>query len=288
MKGKPGRPLAVMSGREDSTSRSAVPLLDDEEGIGAAHAEDRRFVWALARGLEILRAFGPERTALSVGRLSAMTGMAKPTVSRLTHTLAALGYLRVVDKRGHYAPTPAVLTLGYPVLSALKVQDVATAPMRELAEATGCLVGLGARDRLSMVFAECTPPSWLVTLRLGTGSRVPMATSALGRAFLAGLGEAERDYLLGRLALRHGAEWEALGPRVADGIEQVRARGFCIVDGEWQRDVRTAACPLITADGVMGLMAGAPGYTITNEILENEVGPRLVELAAKLSPLIGS
>ena len=54
--------------------------------------KDRQFVTALARGLELLRCFTPESLLLGNQELAKKTGLLKPTVSRLTHTLTRLGY----------------------------------------------------------------------------------------------------------------------------------------------------------------------------------------------------
>jgi DNA-binding IclR family transcriptional regulator len=267
-----------------------VKLVYDQEDVGTGYASDRRFVWALARGLEILRAFEPGRGPLGVGEIATLTGLPKPTVSRLTYTLAELGYLRLLQKQGRYEPAPALLALGYPVLANLRVRQAAHDHMRQLAQETGTAVGLASRDRLSMIYVENTASSALVTLRLGVGSRVDMARSALGRAFLSALGETERDILLDHMARRHGEAWPALREKVLDGIAQVKARGFCIVDGEWQPDVRTAAAPLISLDGgtVMAMNIGAPGYLLNYARLENELGPRIAHLSRMVAPLLGS
>ena len=54
---------------------------------------DRQFAIALARGLEVLRAFGPADRSLTNRELCDRTGLPKATVSRMTHTLTLLGYL---------------------------------------------------------------------------------------------------------------------------------------------------------------------------------------------------
>src|SRR5687768_950530 len=49
---------------------------------------DRQFVAALARGLAILRCFKSHERYLGNQEIARRTGLAKPTVSRLTHTLS--------------------------------------------------------------------------------------------------------------------------------------------------------------------------------------------------------
>ena len=52
-----------------------------------AERQDRDFVTALARGLELLRAFRREGEALGNGELAERTGLSRSTVSRLAYTL---------------------------------------------------------------------------------------------------------------------------------------------------------------------------------------------------------
>ena len=62
-------------------------------GVRPAAHGDRKFITALARGLEVLRAFTPTEGLLGNGEIAERTGLPKPTVSRLTYTLTKLGYL---------------------------------------------------------------------------------------------------------------------------------------------------------------------------------------------------
>ena len=60
-----------------------------------ANDKDRNFVTALARGLDILRCFGPSDEYLGNAELAKRTSIPRPTVSRMTATLTQLGYLRL-------------------------------------------------------------------------------------------------------------------------------------------------------------------------------------------------
>jgi DNA-binding IclR family transcriptional regulator len=80
---------------------------------------DRQFVTSLARGLEVLRAFQPEDGSLGNQELAARTGLPKPTVSRITHTLTMLGYLDYDARHARYMIAPAVLSLGHACVGAI-------------------------------------------------------------------------------------------------------------------------------------------------------------------------
>ena len=70
----------------------------------------REFVEALARGLDVLKAFGPTAMELTVSQVASRTGLARPTARRLLMTLEQLGYVRSVG--GVYSLTTKVLEIG--------------------------------------------------------------------------------------------------------------------------------------------------------------------------------
>ena len=72
------------------------------EDLQTDAGKDRNFVTALARGLEILECFKFEDRYLGNREIVEKTGLPKATVSRLTHTLTELGYLRYSERLGKY------------------------------------------------------------------------------------------------------------------------------------------------------------------------------------------
>ena len=108
--------------------------------------KDRNFVTALARGLDILRCFGPADEYLGNAELAKRTNIPRPTVSRMTATLTQLGYLRYVPQLEKYRLGPGVLDLGYRYLASEGVRELARPFMQELADATDCMVAIGAPD----------------------------------------------------------------------------------------------------------------------------------------------
>jgi DNA-binding IclR family transcriptional regulator len=72
-------------------------------------ATDRKFVVALSRGLDVLRAFHPRDGLLGNQEIAARTNLPKPTVSRLTYTLTKLGYLTQVARFEKYQLAPPAM-----------------------------------------------------------------------------------------------------------------------------------------------------------------------------------
>src|SRR5438552_1902418 len=110
-------------------------------------------------------------------------------------------------------------------------------------------LALGSRDRLNLIYIEHCRSSASLMLRLDLGARIPIATTAMGRALLAATPEKERVWLMDHIARREGERW----PKVRAGIEQAikdfTAQGFAISVGDWQPDVRAVGVPLVPADG---------------------------------------
>lgn len=129
--------------------RKPTMLTPLEAGV---EEEDRQFVTALARGLEVLRCFTPTENTLGNQEIAHKTGLPKPTVSRLTHTLVRLGYLRQDALSGLYQLDIGILRLGYAMLSNLMIRTVASPLMQVLADYAKAAVAMAARDRLSMVY----------------------------------------------------------------------------------------------------------------------------------------
>src|ERR1700749_796239 len=146
---------------------------------------DRQFITALARGLAILRCYRVGEIYLSNQDLARRSGLAKPTVSRLTYTLTRMGFLAYSCAREEYTLGPGVLVLGHTYLAALKVREVARPLMQTLADLVQATVAMGEHDGLHMVVVEVCHGSPNYKLRVEVGERVPRHMTALGRANLA-------------------------------------------------------------------------------------------------------
>lgn len=247
---------------------------------------DRKFCSSLARGLTLLQAFQMRAGPLSNKELTEITGIPKPSVSRLSHTLRELGYLRLRETDGRYELSLATLSLGYPLLSQSRVRHVAHDFMTRLASEHDCTVMLAEREGLSMVIVDERAGLSSATMRLDIGASIEIAKSAIGRAYLAGLSAQERAPILEALAAKYGDAWPDLEGRIEDARLQVSQKGYCIVESEWHRDTRSVAAPLVNGNHVMVLGCGAPIFSISREAFQDKIGPHLVHVAGALAKLI--
>ena len=247
----------------------------------AEPTHDRQFVSALARGLKVMSVFGAEDQVLSNNEISHRTGLPKPTISRLTYTLCKLGYLSQ-DSAGRYRLDPHVLTLGFPVLARLSVREIARPMMQALAEQCGVTVSLGLRDGLHLVFVQRIRSNSPVVLQQDIGTRVPIANTALGRAYIAGLSTHARATLIEEL---HRAtpvsEWITLREQIESEVKHYQAHGYCL-GGDWDFSLNGAAAPLVLPGRpLLALGCGAASAGLPNSKLR-ELGVQIRDIVRRI------
>ena len=126
-------------------------------------------------------------------------------------------------------------------------------------------------------------------VQLDVGSRIPIVTTAMGRAYLWALPEDERTALMRELRDHYGSRW----PKMRDAIERsgntVAKHGFAISAGEWQDDVHAVGVALKLNDGTgpYAFNCGAPAFRFTEDRLRNDIGPRLVAMVRNIEAALG-
>lgn len=250
--------------------------------VGASVVKDEQFVTALARGLEVLRAFRPDDPRLGNQELARRTGLPKPTVSRLTYTLASLGYLSYDRDTASYRLSIKALSLGFSALGRFAIRDVARPYMQKLADETGVSVALGARDGAGMIYIEHCRGDSPLHIGIEVGSHISIATSAMGRAYLVALPSSERMLLLDILAQKGGRG--SLRKSIEAAQSDYDAHGFVLSLGDWKQGVNAVGVPLVLGSGPLSfaLNCGGPAGLLPSELLRGGVGPKLVAIAAAI------
>lgn len=250
-------------------------------------------VSALERGFEVLDRFAQARRPLGNGDIAQLTGIPRPTVSRLIATLVALGHLRPAREADKYELAAGVVRLAQAFLGAIDVRGFARPHVLALAEATGASSFLAVRDGEDMLVVEAGRARSAVAL-LGSdvGTRMSLGASALGRAWLAGVDDATRDAVLAGWArdtdaAADPAAREAVAAR-RRAIDEARRAGYALSLGEWHPNINAVAVPVRTAGGeVVALNCGGPSFVMPPERLQAVVVPLILQAAEALARDIG-
>jgi len=139
-----------------------------------------------------------------------------------------------------------------------------------------------------MIYTDTCEGKGLIGVRLYAGSRIPILTTAMGRAYLCGLQAAERETLLQELRPRYGAEWPAVVKGVEAAVRSVERHGFCTSAGDWQKEIHGVAAPVRTStDGrVFAVNLGGPAYLLPLKEMETTLSPRIAQVAREIEMAI--
>lgn len=250
---------------------------------GKTPEDARKFVEALARGLEVLSCFHPSDRFLGNQEISKRTKLPKSTVSRLTFTLSDLGYLNYTKTNNKYCLGNAVISLGYAKLAQMDIRRISRPLMQALAEHTQASVNLGIRDQLNMIYIDTYRNTSTFTVQLDVGSQIPIATTSMGRAYLCALPEDEQTELMNQIRASEEQNW----PFIKEGIDKAMADyqefGYCMSLGNWRTEVHAVAVPLVLDDGtIMVFSCSGASFQMSRQIIENDIGPRLINLVGNV------
>ena len=252
--------------------------------------DDRHFVTALARGLEVLSCFRSGEKLLGNQEIAQRCDLPKSTVSRLTRTLTLLGYLIHVPDASKYRLGTATLALGSAMLTGLDVRQIARPLMQRLADYAQAEIALGTRDRHNMLYIEHCPCPQPIVSDLDMGSRIPLATTAMGRAWLAACSAADRQEALDYLQAHAPDQWTAAQAQASLWPEaKERAQPWLTCSfGDWLPHVNAIALAFSPGRGLplMVISCGGPTRLLSPEFLVQRAKPELERMVRRLQQAI--
>jgi DNA-binding IclR family transcriptional regulator len=236
----------------------------------------------LVKGLAVLEAFRPNRTAMSNGEIAQQAGINRSTVARLTYTLEKLGYLK--QEKSKFRLSWRALMLINPLLVNLKILHIARPSMQKLAQDLGCTVSIGTIDRTNFVYLETSRVNENIWTSPDLGTIGPLLPATIGHALCSQLTDDELKLKIEEMKRRSPDLWEKYGESFVKGIADCRGRGFSIAKGVWIPGTHSAGVPLMRdANGeCFGMNCRVPVFRLSPNQIEDEVAPRLLSLAANV------
>lgn len=245
---------------------------------------DPDFIEAIARGLDVIKAFRPGQAGMTLSELAVATDLARPTVRRILVTLEALGYVR--PAAGGFVLTPRVLELGMSYVESMGLWEVARPHLERLVARTHQSSSIAQLDGSDIVYVSRVAVPKIITLAVQIGTRFPAPATSLGKVLLADLPPAELDRVLDDPS-RSGIEPRHTPSRteLEEVLRDVRARGWALTDEQLAGGIRSIAAPL--RDGT-GRVVAAVNVTVhvadvSLDTLVGEFLPMLLHTASEVS-----
>ncbi|ABE74597.1 transcriptional regulator, IclR family [Psychrobacter cryohalolentis K5] len=264
----------------------SAPLLDrlNSSLTQGKEDNDRQFVTALGRGLMILAAFEHEE-ALSHQQLCQMTKLPKATITRLIHTLMTLGFLRVT-LHGQYQLGSSAVRLSATAWSRHDLVAAAEPLLRQFASQNEVSVNLATEVEGEMRYHACCRSPARLSVNLQVGSAVPVARTAIGRAFYAASSQIRQAVIRSNLQEQLSAEdYNHAQAALSDAAEHYRMHGYTVSDGEFSTDILAVAVGVFdvaTGQYAYSLNASVPSANWESEDYAAMIVPKLQALAERI------
>lgn len=268
-----------MTPQSQSASPPATP---------AAEAADPNFMTSLARGLLVIRAFTEQQPRLTIAEVARLSGLPRAAARRCLLTLEKLGYAGS-DGRNFYL-SPKILALGYAFLSSTSLPKAIQPFLERVSESLQESCSAGVLDEGEVVYVARAATRRIMSVGLAVGSRLPAFWTSMGRVLLAHLPPAELRRRLEALQPRAFTERTITDKaQLARLLEQVRQRGYCIVEQELEVGLRSVAVPVVNASGqvVAAMNCGLQAQRVSRKELETRILPVLQATAQDLRVLLG-
>lgn len=227
---------------------------------------------SIVKALALLESTASEPLGRSLGALAAEVGLAKPTAHRILKTLTALGYLER-SEQGVYRQTPHVQRL---VSNDRTGQILAQAGpvLRKLHDATQETVNLGILRNDRIVYLQVLESPQPLR-RVATPNSVDtFYTTALGRAIVSCLPDAQREELLRRVKLEPLTPHSNINRTALTGIlDQAREDGYALEVDETDVGVTCIGAPVL--DG--GVPVAAISISVPTARATGDALPRLID-----------
>ena len=157
---------------------------------------DPNFMASLARGLEVIQAFTPQRPLLSISQISQKTGIPRAAVRRCLYTLSKLGFVYAEDGK-NFQLRPKILALGHAWLASTPLARSAQPVLKHLSEMLNESCSIATLDGDDILYIARASSSRIMTIDLDIGSRLPAWATSMGRVLLSYQPEEKLNDMLG-------------------------------------------------------------------------------------------
>jgi DNA-binding IclR family transcriptional regulator len=232
---------------------------------------------------------------LGVTELSRSLELHKNNVFRLLATLEQRGYIEQIAVNERYRLGARCLELGDAFCRSHPLLDCGQPVLRELARDAGETAHLAVMSRFEVVHlgAEVRVQPVLTGSRLG--KRLPVHCTALGKVLLGCASEEDRANY-DRTVVAGGTLEARTEQTITDGLKffeharMVASQGFALDLEECEPGLNCAAAPVQDRSGrvVAALSVSGPAYRLDTERLHDEIVPKVLDAANRLSRRLGS
>ena len=226
-------------------------------------------VTAVERVLDIFEAFDKAQKPLSLTDLAEMANIPKSSCHAIVGTLIARGYLYSLTRPRALYPTRRFFDLARAIHDKDPFVERVMPMLERLRDASRETVILGKRQGDAVIYLQVIESPHSIRYSAKPGEFKPLHSSAIGKALIGSLKEAElRAVLAGRaLPAVTGATFTDEEALIADILES-RRRGYFLTRGENVADVWAVSAFLSINSETLAVAIAGPRHRMENSIPE--------------------
>jgi DNA-binding IclR family transcriptional regulator len=243
--------------------------------------------------MSILDALATRQEDFSLAELCGTLELHKSTVHRLMMVLESHRLVNKNPETGRYRLGLKLFELGSKAIATFDLREHSRPHLTRLLQETQETVHLCVLDFEDVVYLEKMEPERSVRMASRVGRRHAAYCTAVGKAMMAELPEAELDEILGQIELK------PITPRTITSIEAlknefklIRERGYAVDDEEIEEGVRCVAAAVRDHSGhaIAAVSVSGPAFRITESkipVMAECVGRAANELSSELGHVSG-
>jgi DNA-binding IclR family transcriptional regulator len=246
-------------------------------------------VQVLDRALAVLEVLANSSSECGLAELCTALSLHKSTVHRL---MMVLQQHRLVDKNpetGRYRLGLRLFEFGSKAIAVLDLRGHARPHLDRLQRELGETVFFCILDEGQVLYLEKVESQQSVRTACMVGSRAPAYCTAVGKAMLAELPEAEVSDIVRRWGLKAiTANTITTAAALKAELRAVRSRGYAIDNEEKEQGLRCVSAPVRGHSGKMfaALSVSGPAFRVTRERVP-EIAKAVMRVANDLSAELG-
>ncbi len=182
-----------------------------------------------------------------------------------------------------------MLTLAQAYLSSSPVPRVAQSFLEKVSEQLGQSCSLSILHHDEVIYIARSARKRIGSLHRDVGTHMPAHCTSMGRVLLAALSDKELDAFLATAKLESHTRYTITDSvELRAVIEKVKRSNHCLVDQEFEIDLRTLAIPIQNASGrvIAAMNIGARASQTGKKQMLDEFLPVMRDAAANMRPLL--
>lgn len=252
--------------------------------IGVKHMNTT--IQCLGRAIAILDCF-KEIEELGVTEISNRIGLHKSTTFNIISTLEHYRYLEKNENTGKYHLGIELFRMGTKVHASLR--KIVAPYLEKLVSQFKETVNLVTRDSNHVIYLEKIESPHSMRISTTEGSRLPINTTAVGKAILAGLPDDELMEVINRIQFVKFTDHTVCNKKkFYENIQKVRALGYAEDFEELEIGLTCVASPIFnhTGKSFAAISVSGPTSRMNNDV-RKEISKVLMEVTQEISQKIG-